>query len=172
MLDWSQRFGTAADVQSGGATLSKLLRLYVQRNVSLWKDFTKVEWLANTAVRLLRSLEEGDRIITRLRLTLAVARDASYGAASRAVDEFGEADPADFSPELPAQMPADEADDGDALFAGRREHRGALQQPVGRLVVPLHERLQLESGTNPLLQFFLSFLPWAMPPPRPADRNA
>ena len=52
-----------------------------------------------------------------------------------------------------------------ATFAGGAAPRRAPRLP-GRLVVPREERLQLDLNTHPLKQFFLSLLPWAMPPAR------
>ena len=133
-------------------------------------------WLSSVAQRLLAALSEGASLdgtslegtsgLRTLRANLAAARAQSYGEAARQFDEFEDADPADFSPDLPAQMPVDEGGADEEPAAGRWAHRGARpQRPVGRLVVPPEERLQLTRGTNPLVQFFLSLLPWATPPP-------
>ena len=133
------------------------------------QDFTKVEWIANVASAIVRDLAAASPRTTQLRLRLAAVRDASYGGSAMAHDEFDEADAADFSVELPAQMPADEGGGGEAPAAGRWVRQAAAERPVGRLVVPREERLQLQRGTNPLVQFFYSLLPWAMAPPRRPD---
>ncbi|KAL1529060.1 hypothetical protein AB1Y20_000023 [Prymnesium parvum] len=168
VAQWRAQLGETADQASGGRTLCRLQELFVERHAPLWRDFTKVEWIANTATRLLRQLEAMDEEVDIRRRLLGVVRDSTYGGAARDFDEFADADVADFRLDLPAQLP----DDEDAPHQPARwpAHARAPRLP-GRLVVPREERLQLQRGTNPLLQFFLSLLPWAMPPPPPPHRG-
>ena len=95
----------------------------------------------------------------------AVARQAEYFCGAHEHTEFAEADPSDFGLELPAQLPAE------LLAAALADPDRPPPPPAeprlpGRLVVPRRERLQLRAQTHPIVQFFLSLLPWAMAPHR------
>ena len=94
-------------------------------------------------------------------------------ACVRAVRRFATADAADFCAAPPEALPAEhlEAAMGEGA-AGRwvRVARRPGLRPEGRLVVPREEWVTLEAGTHPLLQFWLSLLPWAVPPPRARRR--
>jgi len=160
---WEEEMGAAARLSAVGATLRTLLELYAARHAALWREQAEREWLLGEANALLDALRRADAEALRLRDDCAAVRVAEYGGGAAEHDEFVEADPADFTPALPAQLPADEGDP----WLGAGPDGAALRRPPrlpGRLVVPREERLQLDPHTHPLKQFFLSLLPWAMPP--------
>lgn len=158
---WEEELGAAARLGAAGATLRTLLELYASRHAALWKG--EREYLLGEAEALLDALRRADADALRLRDDCAAVRAAEYGGGAAEHDEFAEADPADFTPALPAQLPADEGDP----WMGAGAEGGAPRRPPrlpGRLVVPREERLQLDPHTHPLKQFFLSLLPWAEMP--------
>ena len=158
---WEEELGAAARLGAAGATLRTLLELYAARHAALWKE--EREWLLGEAEALLDALRRADAEVLRLRDDCAAVRVAEYGGGAAEHDEFAEADPADFTPALPAQLPADEGDPWMGAGADGAAQRRAPRLP-GRLVVPREERLQLDPHTHPLKQFFLSLLPWAEMP--------
>jgi len=174
MKAWEDALGGAAHPLSeaeAGATLGTLLRLYVTRHAPLWKERPALwAWLVSTADALLGRLASCETETLALAADCAAVRQAEYFVGAHEHNEFADADPADFSLELPAQLPAE------ALAAAMADPDGPLPNQMrevrlpGRLVVPRAERMQLRSQTNPLLQFFLSLIPWAMPPPHDMAR--
>jgi len=158
---WEEELGAAARLGAAGATLRTLLELYATRHAALWK--AEREWLLGEGEALLDALRRADAEALRLRDDCAAVRAAEYGGGAAEHDEFAEAEPADFTAALPAQLPADEGDP----WMGAGADGGAPRRPPrlpGRLVVPREERLQLDPRTHPLKQFFLSLLPWAEMP--------
>jgi len=149
-----------------GATLGLLLRLYASQHTSFWKERPHLwAWLLASADSLLRRLEARDEDVVALAADCAVARQAEYFCGAHEHTEFAEADPSDFGLELPAQLPAE------LLAAALADPDRPPPPPAeprlpGRLVVPRRERLQLRAQTHPVVQFFLSLLPWAMAPHR------
>lgn len=142
----------------------RLLRLYAERSAPLWKRHWPLVWLKERSALLLRRLDEAHAPTLELAANCAAARAAAYGGAPAMHDEFADADASDFSLDLPAQMPADEGGGDDDLGPGRwAPPPGRPPRPPGRLVVPREEWLELRPDTNPLVQFFLSMLPWAVP---------
>ena len=164
--EWAAELGAAAGLDAAGATLRTLLALYAARHAAHWREAAERDWLLEQATALLAALRRGDAATLAMRDDCAAVRASEYGGAPAAHDEFAEADPADFTPELPAQLPADEDEPwqpgGGAAGAARRRP----PRLPGRLVVPPEEWVYLDARTNPLVQFFLSLVPWAMPPPR------
>ena len=158
-----------------GATLGTLIRLYVTRHAPFWKGRPALlAWMISTAEALLSRLASEDAQALALATECTAVRQVEYFAGAHEHNEFGEADPSDFSLALPAQLPAE------ALAAAMADPDGPLPElvgevlPPGRLVVPRSQRMQLRAQTHPVLQFFLSLVPWAMPPPnlRPRARAA
>jgi hypothetical protein len=161
-----------------GSTLGALLRLYVTRHAPFWKERPMLwSWLLRSAESLLNRLASREPHALALAADCAAVRQAEYFSGAHEHNEFLDLDPSDFSMELPAQLPAE------ALAAAMADPDGPLPDQMrevrlpGRLVVPRAERLQLSSQTHPLLQFFYSLIPWAMPPPNrraraePGDRH-
>jgi hypothetical protein len=164
---WEDALGATHPLSEAeaGATLGTLLRLYVTRHAPFWKERPELwAWLLRTAGALLGRLASGEPEMLALAADCAVVRKAEYFVGAHEHNELADADPSDFTLELPAQLPAE------ALAAAMADPDGPLPDQAreirlpGRLVVPRTERMQLSSRTNPLLQFFLSLIPWAMPP--------
>ena len=101
-------------------------------------------------------------------------REHEYGLGTRAftLDEFASADAADFLPAPPDALPADQLEELEAagnLGVGVRQWVRVARRPnalerqaMGRLVVPREEWVELDRSRHPVVQFFLSLLPWVV----------
>eukprot|EP00965_Chrysotila_dentata_P143930 4754497-Pleurochrysis_carterae.AAC.3 len=164
----AQDLGTGAGSVSStneagyGATLGKLLRLFVERHSTTFSASEAQAWLLRVASSVSQRLLEGEVEAVCLHDACALARFCEYSGAPARHDEFLDANPADFSESLPAQLP----EDLQAFAAADGEGGARPARLPGRLVVPREERMQLRADTSPVLQFFLSLIPWAMPPIR------
>ena len=170
--EWEDALGAEATIEAAGATERTLLRLYVTRHAAHWAAAAPRDWLLREAGFLACELKDATKdngAAAALRADCAALRAAEYGGAAAAHDEFGDADAADFTSDLPQQLPEEE-DNGapppgmgaEGAAANRRVAR-APRLP-GRLVVPREEWVHLDARTHPVLQFFYSLVPWYVPP--------
>ena len=203
LATWASVHGEAASEARCGATLRKLLSLYVRKSASLWAVRGTCTWLIDEAAVITDALEVATRdasraadgdigegrgdaerlAIVRLWHDARAAREDQYPAETAKYDEFGSADPADFSSAPPDPLPAEQLEQAFREIAaagggggGRGGGGGANAdddggwaariRPEGRLVVPRHEWVELDPATHPLKQFFLSLLPWTVAPAR------
>ena len=185
---WAAIHGAAGNAAQCGATLRKLLALYVKKSATLWAGRGARTWLVAEAERLCGVLEaattpvgldEEALEVKRLWADLQAVREHEYGTAavSGQLDEFASADPDDFAPTPPDALPADQLEQlepAGALGAAPRQWvRVARRQlrPEGRLVVPRDEWRELDAATHPFVQFFVSLLPWTVAPREWARRR-
>jgi len=187
LAEWAAVHGQSADQDGCGATLRKLFTLYAEKCVSLWSARNAREWLLAEATQLASllkglpsppaagemqppvpaALPSEARHLLRLWQDCKLVSACEYPVASSGrFDEYSSADVADFSPNPPDALPADQLEAAAGQGAAGRWVRHAPRQlrPEGRLVVPRKEWLVLDPATHPLKQFFLALLPWAVAP--------
>ena len=159
----------AAQQPNGGDGGGMMRRL--QRLVS--HDSETVALVRGAPVKIV-SGDDAVASVTRQWADLFAAREHAYptGGAAAKVDEFWDADPADFAPTPPDALPAEQIEmleaalgDGPVGRWVRVAPRAHQLRPEGRLVVPRDEWVTLDAKTPWYLQFFLSLLPWTVPPP-------